>query len=111
MMHVRVPDGRSHGRTPAVQLLIDERNHLLRSAARFYPGASDREVARRLRDALALYLNGRFRRDRVLATCPAQHKGKLTETLFLLLRTHEHVPSVATIRRILGGSCEPRSDG
>jgi hypothetical protein len=52
-------DGRSHGRTPAVQLLIDERNDLIRTAAKFYPGCSDREIARRLRTALSIYRDGR----------------------------------------------------
>ena len=33
-----VPD-RSHGRTPAVQLLIDERNALIREAGTFYPAS------------------------------------------------------------------------
>jgi hypothetical protein len=94
-------DGRSHGRTPAVQLLIDERNDLIRTAAKFYPGCSDREIARRLRTALSIYRDGRWERDR-RDTCPKQHRGKLTEILYLLLRVHDHVPSEPTIRRALG---------
>jgi len=94
-------DGRAHGRTPAVQLLIDERNALIRDAARFYPGASDREIARRLRTALLRYRAGRWERDRS-DTCPNQHRGKLTEILYFLLRVHDHVPSEMTIRRALG---------
>jgi hypothetical protein len=53
----------------------------MREAARFFPGASDREVARRLHSALVIYRGGRWHRDRSEATCPAQHRGKLTQTL------------------------------
>jgi hypothetical protein len=65
-------DGRSHGRTPAVLLVIEERDKLIRAAARFYPGASDREVARRLRSALPVYAAGRWRRDRSETTLGRQ---------------------------------------
>jgi hypothetical protein len=82
-------------------LLLDERGRLIIEAAKFFPGASDREIARRLRSELSKYSNGRFRRDRS-DTCPIQHRGKLTEVLYLLLRVHDHVPSEMTIRRALG---------
>jgi hypothetical protein len=49
-------------RTPATLLLISERNKLLLEAAKFYPGASDRGIARQLRIALLRYREGRFRR-------------------------------------------------
>jgi hypothetical protein len=101
LTHAAPIDSRSHGRTPAVLLVIDERDALIRAAAKFYPGCSDREVARRLRSALAIYRAGRFRRDRN-DTCPNQYRGTLTEIFYLLLRTHDHVPSIATIRRALG---------
>ena len=42
---------------------------LLREAAPFYAGASDREVARQLRAALAKYCDGRWRRDRSEKPC------------------------------------------
>jgi hypothetical protein len=95
-------EGRSHGRTPAFLRVIDRRDKLIRAAARFYPGSSDREVARRLRSALAVYAAGRWRRDRSKTTCPHQHRGKLTEVLYLLLRVRDHVPSDPTFRRALG---------
>ena len=50
-----------------------ERDALLVEAARFYPGASDREIARRLRIALLPLLNyqtGRWPRTRVELRCP-----------------------------------------
>ena len=94
-------DGRSHGRTRQVPLVISERDALIRSAAEFYPGLSDREVARRLHTALSTYRAGRFRRDRN-DTCPIQYRGKLTEILYLLLRVRDHVPSETAIRRALG---------
>src|SRR5580704_30220 len=77
LTHAAAIDGSSHGRTPAVLLVLDERNALIRAAARFYPGDSDREIARRLHRALAIYRSSRWqRRDCIEATCPAQHRGK-----------------------------------
>jgi hypothetical protein len=102
-------DGRGHGRTPAVQLLIDERNTLIREAAPFYPGCSDREIARRLRSALAIYRAGRWRRDRVEATCPPQHRGKLTQTLWLLLKTMDRIPAERTVTAALALARSPRA--
>ena len=101
--HPLVPD-RSHGRTPAVQLLIDERNALIREAAQFYPGFRDREVARELLIALARYRNGRWRRDCVETTCPAQHRGKLVQVLWLILKTLDAIPSDRTVRTALAQS-------
>lgn len=91
-------------RTPQTQLLIDERDKLLTEAARFFPGASDREVARRLRVALSRYRDGRWLRDRTEAGCPEQYVGTLTQGLWLILRTRDCVPSEMTIRRSLGYS-------
>jgi hypothetical protein len=82
-------------------LLLDERGRFLVEAARFYPGCSDREIARRLHVALSRYRDGRWRRDRSELTCPSQHAGKLTAVLWMLLKTHDHTPSQATIRRAL----------
>jgi hypothetical protein len=93
-------DGRGH-RTPQTQLLIDERDKLLIKAAQFFPGCSDREIARQLHAALSTYRNGRWRRDRAEYTCPPQHRGKLVEVLWMILRTRDHVPSEMTIRRAL----------
>jgi hypothetical protein len=87
-------------RSPQTLLLIDERDALLREAALFHPG-SQRETARRLRLALSIYRDGRWRRDRSEATCPPQHAGKLRAVCWMILKTHDHVPSVATIRRAL----------
>jgi hypothetical protein len=94
-------DHRGH-RTPQTQLLINERDKLLMEAARFFPGASDREIARRLRIALARYRDGRWRRDRSEATCPVQHQGKLMQTLWCLLKTRDAIPR--TFRAIGGPS-------
>ncbi len=78
-------DGRGH-RSRQTELLISERDKLLVEAAKFYPGCGDREVARRLRAALSTYRNGRFRRDRSCEVCPAQHKGKLVQVMWLILK-------------------------
>ena len=92
------------GRTRAVELLISERNALIRDAAKFYPGCGDREVARQLLIALARYRNGRWLRDRSEATCPAQHRGKLVQVLWLILRTIDAIPSDRTARAALAQS-------
>ena len=89
-------------RTRQFELPISERNKLLVEASAFFPGCSDREVARRLRTALSNYRGGRWQRDRSEATCPLQHQGKLVRVLWMILRTVEHVPSERTIRLVLG---------
>ena len=94
-------DGRGHGRTPAVLLVIEERDNLIRTAAQFFASYTDREVARRLRKALSTYRNGRWRRDRTEATCPPQHKGKLVQLMWMILKTKDVLVSERTIRRAL----------
>jgi hypothetical protein len=92
-------------RTRQTELRISERDKLIRAAARFYPvDAYDREVARQLRVALLRYRNGRWQRDRIEATCPVQHRGKLMQVMWMILKTRDHVPSEMTIRRALGYS-------
>ena len=76
-------------RTPATMLLIDERDKLLIEAAKFFPGCSDREIARRLHAALSRYRGGRWRRDRAEALCPVQHRGKLVQTMWCLLKVSD----------------------
>jgi hypothetical protein len=93
-------DGRGR-RSPATLLVLDERDALLIEAAKFYPGASDREIARQLRTALSTYRNGRWRRDRVEALCPVQHKGKLMQVLWCLLKTRDAIPGERLIRAVL----------
>ena len=93
--------GRGHGRTPAVQLLIDERDKLLVEAARFFLGVSDREVARQLRIKLLRFQNGSWRREQADLTCPAKHAGKLTAVLWSLLKVRDFVPSERLIRLVL----------
>ena len=92
-------DGRGHGRTPAVRLLIDERDKLLVEAARFFPGVSDREIARQLRIALLRYRECRWQRERADLTCP--HEGTITALLWMILKTRDVVPSDRLIRLVL----------
>jgi hypothetical protein len=94
-------DGRGHGRTPRVQLMLDERDRYLREAAKFFPGCSNHEVAAQLHTKLSNYRGGRFRRERVDLTCPVEHKGKLVQTLWCLLKSYDAVPAARTIRRVL----------
>jgi hypothetical protein len=103
LTHAVPLDGRGH-RSPQTMLLINERDRYLIEAAKFFPGASDREIARLLHAALSTYRDGRFRRDRELSTCPVQHKGKLMQVMWMILKTRDHVPSEMTIRRALGFS-------
>jgi hypothetical protein len=88
-------------RTPQTLLLIDERDALVRDAARFYPGLSHREIARRLRTALLVYRDCRWRHDQSELTCPPQHAGKLTAVLWKLLKVRDFVPSERTVRAAL----------
>jgi hypothetical protein len=88
-------------RSPSTLLRIDERDALLRQAARFYPGCSDREVARRLRVALLTYQTGRWRRTRADLTCPKEHAGKLAGVLWAILKVRDFVPSERLIRAVL----------
>ncbi|WP_458178760.1 hypothetical protein [Bradyrhizobium sp. 14AA] len=84
-----------------MQLVIDERNHLLAEAAKFFPGAGDREVARRLRTACLRYQAGAWRREQAALTCPERHVDKLGGLLWQLLKGKDHTPSEATIRAAL----------
>jgi hypothetical protein len=101
LTHAAPIDGRGHGRTRAVELLISERNALIRDAAKFYPGFKDREIARQLLIALTRYRNSRWQRDRIEATCPPQHKGKLVQVLWLILKTIDAIPGDRTVRAAL----------
>jgi hypothetical protein len=87
-------------RTPSTMLQLDERDHFLREAARFFPFFSQREVARRLRTALLRYQTGRWRRTRTEFTCP-EHRDRLEAVLWSLLKTRDYVPSERLIRAVL----------
>ena len=105
-------DGRGH-RSWNTKLLIDERDRYLIEAAKFYPGCRDREVARRLRSALAIYRAGRWRRDCSEALCP-HAAGTVTAALWRLLKVCDAVPSDRLIRGVLAQSTaalEPMQDG
>src|SRR5436190_1876545 len=94
LTHAAPIDGRGH-RLPATLDALARRDRLLREAAhRFFSNVSDREAARQLHTALARYRGGRWRRDRSVPSCPAQHQGKLTAVLWAILRARDHVPSV-----------------
>ena len=99
LTHAAAIDG--HGRTRAVELLISERNALIRAAAKFYPGCSGREIARQLHTALLRYHGGRWQRDRSETSCPPQHKGKLVQVMWMILKTNDAPVGARTIRRAL----------
>jgi hypothetical protein len=93
-------DGKGR-RSNETLLRIDERDRYLIEAAKYYPGLSHHEIARQLRTALLNYRNGRWRRDRAEALCPPQHKGKLVQTLWCLLKTKDAIPGERLIRYVL----------
>lgn len=100
LRHPPGADGRGH-RLPSTTLRLAIRDHLLREAAKFYPGASDREVAHLIHIQLVRYRQGRFRRDRTCDVCPACHAGRLTALLWTILKVRDHVASEMTIRRAI----------
>jgi hypothetical protein len=98
-------DGRGR-RTPRTLLAIDERDRYLIEAARHFPGASDREVARRLRTALLRYREGRWRRSRADLNCP-HDAGTITAVLWMLLKVRDAIPSERLIRLVLAQIRQP----
>ena len=103
-VHAMPLDDRRGHRTPQTLLLIDERDALLTEAARFYPGASDREIARLLRTALLRYQRGAWRRERTEALCPPRNAGKLTAVLWMILKVRDAIPSERLVRAVLSRS-------
>jgi hypothetical protein len=94
-------DGRGH-RSRQTELLISERDKLLRDIARrFYPGVSRREVAYRLRRSWLQYQQGRWRRTSAESK-PPHDADSLDAALWHLLWIKDFVPSIPTIRRALG---------
>jgi hypothetical protein len=91
-------------RTRHTMLLIRTRGLLLAEATRYFPSDSDRETARRLRDALKTYSNGRWRRDCNAETCPPQYAGSYRLLFWAILKLHDHVPSERLIRYVLARS-------
>jgi hypothetical protein len=100
LTHAELVDGRGR-RSIHTLLLIRARDVLLVEAAMFFPGASDREVARRLLAALKTYRAGRWRRDAALALCPPQHAGSYRALFWLILKLHDHVPCDRAVRAAL----------
>jgi hypothetical protein len=96
-------DGRGH-RSRQTELLISERDKLLRDIARrFYPGVSHRVVAHRLRRSWLLYQQGPYRRTCVELK-PPHDAESMEAALWSLLWIRAYVPSEMTIRRALGYS-------
>ena len=77
--------------------LIRARDILLMEASRCFPSGSDRETARKLLDALKVYRNGRWDRDRA-APCPPQYAGTYRLLFRALLTLHDHIPSDRVVR-------------
>jgi hypothetical protein len=94
-------------RSNETRLRLDERAKLLREAARFFPGASDREVARRLHEALSRYGAGAWRRERACEVCPLRHRDKLAEMLWAIFKVYDHTPSEGTVRAALARKGNP----
>jgi hypothetical protein len=80
----------------------------LRTAARFYPNQSDREIARQLRTALARYQCGRWRRTRSEIENP-HPRERLDAVLWMLLRVRDSIPSERLIRLVLARKDDRRA--
>jgi hypothetical protein len=96
-----VPLDRRGQRSPADVLSRTIRGHLLRTAAKFFPGSSDREIARQLRTALSRYREGAWRRDRAEMRCPVRLRGSVSELFWQLLKARDAIPGDRTIRAAL----------
>ncbi|MET4244604.1 hypothetical protein [Bradyrhizobium sp. RT10b] len=96
------PIGAGH-RTPATLLLIDERDRYLReAAARYCIGMSNHQAADFLRGKLIRYRAAAWQREYAADRCPTRHRDKLTEILWLILKTtFDAIPSDRTVRAAL----------
>lgn len=98
-------------RKPTTLWIIDTRDRLLRMMARcFFAGLTERQASVAIVAKVEQYRNrGAWRRDRLEATCPARHHGKLEEIMFTLLKIRDASVSVGTCRRALSAIREPRA--
>jgi hypothetical protein len=97
-------------RTPATLLLISERNKLLLEAAKFYAGASDREIARQLRIALLRYREGRFRLYREDVSDPTPRTPRRAALDDLENARHDTVRALSPIGAVAPGARVGQSD-
>jgi hypothetical protein len=89
-------------RLPSTLAALDLRDALLcEAAARFYPGASAREIAKRLHDGLDLFHCTAWPRERTAEVCPPRHDGRITAFYWRILHAIDHVPSGELIRKIV----------
>lgn len=89
-------------RTPQTLLWLDERNRFLVEAAAFFRDPSDREVARQLRSALAIYRACAWRRDASLNLCPPKYAGTVKAAFWKCCKAVDATPpGVETIRKVL----------
>jgi hypothetical protein len=106
-----LPRGPGH-RTEATIAALDARNRLLREAASRFCNGSTRAAASMLHTTLARYHELGWRRDRSEIECPARHCGKVNELCWSIFKQRDAVPSIATVRRVLGRKTQsPRADG
>lgn len=91
------------GRTARTMAALDERDRLLREAARdFLPDLVEAHQARELHRRWTLYEASGWRRgERSLPTVPAHRVGTLEGRLWAVLRLRDNVLSERTIRRTL----------
>ena len=90
-------------RSPRKLLMLDERTAFLREAAKFFPDASDREIADTIHAELGRYRASAWQHERAQLTCPRRHAGRIRAFYWLLLKTVDAVPGERTIRRAIGG--------
>ena len=85
-------------------LALDERDALLVEARRFFPAASDREVAHRIRIAMLRYQTTGWQCEQTEARCPPRLAGRLDALSWAILKINDFVPSERLIRAVLARS-------
>lgn len=93
--------GRGH-RSFETMASLAERDRVLREmACVYFPGSSQREAARYMCRTVFRYATGPWRRERIEPECPPRHAGRINWHCWHLLKAHDRVPSIGTIRRVL----------
>ena len=97
----RAPGQRSWG----TRIALDQRDRLLRGAAEcFLGGMSVAAQAECLHKTLSRYCASAWQRERVCEQCPGRHRGTIHELLWRVLKLHDRVLSVRSLRLILATS-------
>lgn len=96
-------------RTPATLLAIDERDrYLVEAADRFCVGMSDNAAAHYLLAGLTRFRETAWLNDDAEAACPSRHRGSVREFFWMILKSHDRLPSERLVREVLRASARAR---